>query len=458
MRITRSTTLRFAALVFLLQLVGAAILLTTVHQLTRSQIAAQAQGQAAALRDGFLLAYREKGVSALAQLVSAKAAPGRVTGAVMLLVDRNGGFVAGNLAEWPPPLPQGTGSATLELYRLGSEKSERMRLIGTSLPGGERLLTGHVVESERRFTVVLREAMLSALVLAVAFAAFAAWSAARLIDRKLGVTVATTRAVSRGALDTRVPIDGGNDAFDALGAAINAMLDRIAALMSELKLATDGLAHDLRSPLMRLRATLERALSASEDGDARVAVGRAIDEADRLHGMLDTALRISRAEAGLGREAFVEVDLAEMIADLVEMYGPVAEDRGFAITAAAPIAIPGRVHRELLGQALANLIDNAMKYGTSRIIVSASSVGDMVTISVADDGPGIPEAQRPQALRRFGRLDAARSESGAGLGLSLAVAVARLHGGMLDLRDNGPGLRVVLSLPVLVRSPDIKED
>lgn len=448
MRFPRSTFLRFAALVFLLQIAGSAILLTTVHQLTRDQIGDEAAARASELRDQLLLDYRRGGFGALHAAVAAHAAPGRAPGGAMLLVDPAGRPVAGNIAAWPPSMPSSSASATIDLFRIGHEESEQIYLLATPLAGGGRLLTGHVVESELRFTVILEEAMVSAFAVAVALAVFAAWSSARLIHGKLAATVATARAVAAGNLDRRVPVDGSDDAFDALGETINAMLDRIAALMAELKIATDGLAHDLRSPLTRLRSTLERALDASEGEEARTAVARAIDEGDRLLTMLDTALRISRAEAGIGRESFVDVDLSAMVEDMVEVYGPLAEDNGFEIVADAQPAIGGHVHRELLGQAIANLIDNAMKYGAGRIVVSArrAAGGRDIVIGVGDDGPGIPVGQRPEALRRFGRLDAARSKAGAGLGLALAAAVARLHDGRLELHDNGPGLRVELHL------------
>ena len=448
MRFLRSTTFRFALLVFLLQMAGAGALLVTVRALTQDQLSDEAQAQAEGLRDQALVAYRQGGFDGLLRNVQYKAEPGRLPGGVILLVDREGHYAAGNLAEWPPSLAPGSRQVTTELFRIGRDRSEQMRLIGTGLPGGGRMLTGHVIESELRFTVVLEEAMLSALAVAVALAAFAAWSSAQVIQRKLDATVGTARAVTEGQLDQRVPIDGGGDAFDALGATINAMLDRIAALMTELKIATDGLAHDLRSPLTRLRATLERALARSEGDEAQAAIGRAIDEGDRLLAMLDTALRITRAEAGLGRDSFVDTDISAMVEDMAEMYGPVAEDNGFTIAADAPVGLHGPVHRELLGQALANLIDNAMKYGAGHIRICAARDHGVLSVSVADDGPGIPEEKRPEALRRFGRLDAARSISGAGLGLSLAAAVARLHGGTLDLRDNAPGLRVVLTLGI----------
>ncbi|KQX19507.1 MULTISPECIES: sensor histidine kinase [unclassified Sphingomonas] len=446
MGFARSTFLRFAALVFLLQIVGAALLLATVHQLTADQIGDEAEAHAEQLRDQLLGSYRQGGFAALGAAVAARTQPGRAPGAAVLLVDRGGRPVAGNIAEWPPSLPSSSAAATIDLFRIGHDESEQIYLVATPLAGGGRLLTGHVVESELRFAVILEEAMVSAFAVAVALAAFAAWSSTRLIHGRLAATVGTARAVTAGNLDHRVPVDGGDDAFDALGATINAMLDRIAALMAELKIATDGLAHDLRSPLTRLRSTLERALDASEGEEAKGAVARAIDEGDRLLTMLDTALRISRAEAGIGRESFVDTDLSAMVEDMVEVYGPLAEDNGFAIVADAPAGIRGHVHRELLGQALANLIDNAMKYGAGRIVVAARRTRDGAVVSVGDDGPGIAENQRPEALRRFGRLDAARSKAGAGLGLALASAVARLHDGALELHDNGPGLRVELHL------------
>jgi len=282
--------------------------------------------------------------------------------------------------------------------------------------------------------------------MAVALAGLGAGLAARMIEARLGRTVATAEAVAAGDLARRVALDGSQDAFEALAVSVNAMLDRIAALMTELKVATDGLAHDLRSPLTRLRATLERALAASQDEGARVAVLRALDEGDRLLAMLDTALRITRAEAGLGREAFVEIDLATMIRDLVEMFEPLAEDRGMTVSATVPATLPIVAHREILGQALANLVDNALKYGDGQVEVTATRIAGGVAISVVDDGPGIPADRRPEAMKRFGRLDAARSESGAGLGLTLAAAVAHLHDGTLTLEDNRPGLIARLTL------------
>ncbi len=251
-----------------------------------------------------------------------------------------------------------------------------------------------------------------------------------------------------GDLSVRVPHDeDSNDAFSELAAAINLMLVRIEALVAELRVVTDSLAHDLRSPLTRLRATIDRAMRETDDEVALSALERVGAEAETLLAMLATALQISRAEAGIGRDRFVPTDLGRMIEDLAEVYGPLAEERGFTLSTEGEAH--GVVHRELVGQALANLVDNAMKYGRPGGIIrlSVHPTQGQVTLAVDDDGSGIPEAQRAEALRRFGRLDPARQPGGAGLGLALAAAVARLHGGTILLRDNAPGLSVRLELP-----------
>lgn len=432
---------------FVLQLGGAGAVLLTVAALTRAQITADAGAIAGRLRGELLQAYAQGGGSALRRSIETRGAPGRLPASVMLLVGRDGRYLAGNIADWPPSVVAPTTGTTVELFRIGHEEPEQMRIVATRLPGGERLMTGHVINSELRFAGAMEGAMASALVLALALAALAAWAAARMIEARLGATVRTSAAVAAGDLDRRVALTGGDDAFNELGASVNAMLDRIAGLMGELKIATDGLAHDLRSPLTRLRSMLERAQDATPDEGAKRAIGRALEEGDRLLAMLDTALRISRAEAGLGREVFVDTDIGALLIDMAEVYGPLAEDRGFTIAATGEPGLVAPVHRELLQQAIANLIDNALKYGAGRILLDAVGAADGgIVLCVADDGPGIPVERRGEALRRFGRLDAARSESGAGLGLTLAVAVARLHGGTLALADHAPGLIVRLTL------------
>jgi signal transduction histidine kinase len=255
--------------------------------------------------------------------------------------------------------------------------------------------------------------------------------------------------VGAGDLSRRVEVGEGDDAFARLGRGFNGMLDKIEALVTELRLVTDGLAHDLRSPITRLQTVIERASVDARDSDTRAALDSARNEAENLQAMLTAALQISRAEAGIGRDRFVPVDLATVLDDLVEIYGPLAEEGGFALTAEAPEGVILPIHRELLGQALGNLVENALRHaeGGSKIRLGVARERDDIVISVADDGPGIPPERRGDALRRFGRLDPARHTSGFGLGLSLVDAAARLHGGRVELADGQPGLIVRLVLP-----------
>ena len=446
--LTRSVVLRFAALVFLFQICSALLVLVIVHQLTEREMASASRSVASELREDLNAVYRDSGAADLAERVKAHLAEGRNPNAVILLTGPGGHACAGNLAAWPPNIAPGTPWKETVLFRSSRDDPERMVVSAERLPGGLQLLTGEVIESDLRFGGVMEEAILSALVLALPLALLAAWISARLIQARIASVVQTARAVETGDLERRVPIDGAGDVFEELGLAINAMLDRIDRLMGEMRLITDSLAHDLRSPLTRLKASLEKGLAA-DDG---MALGQAMEEADILLSMLTTSLIVSRAEAGIGREHFRPADIAEMLSDLQEMYGPLAEENEVEIAArtSEPLVLP--IHRELLGQAIANLIDNAMKYGGPHIMLRAEAIEAGARIIVADDGPGIAPEQRAQALRRFGRLDASRHSAGAGLGLSLVSAVARLHDGSLTLEDNQPGLRAVLTIKGVIAS------
>ncbi|WP_336958894.1 HAMP domain-containing sensor histidine kinase [Sphingobium aquiterrae] len=447
MRRARSVIWRFGALVFLFQLLGAGLVLATVHQITGRALEANSRTLTQELRGELAASYRTGGASAARALIAARLADDGDAQSVMLLADASGRPLAGNLGAWPPTVVPGDPWRVVNLYRMESAAPERMGLLATRLPDGSRLLTGHVVESDLRFGGMMEQAMLSALLLALPLAVVAAWLSARLIQSRVRSIVTTAAAIETGEMDRRIPADGSGDAFEDLGRSINAMLDRIMALVGEMRLVTDGLAHDLRSPLTRLKAVLDRSLSDVRDADARTALGRALEEVDILLSMLTTALLISRTEAGIGREGFVAVDIAAMLRDLQEMYGALADERDVEIIVDAPATLPAHAHRELIVQALANLIDNALKYGGGHITLSARAQEDgSVMLGVADNGPGIPVEQREEALRRFGRLDAARHMSGAGLGLSLVAAVARLHGGTLRLGDNAPGLVASLTI------------
>ena len=230
------------------------------------------------------------------------------------------------------------------------------------------------------------------------------------------------------------------------------MFGRIAGLVRELRMVTDSMAHDLRSPVSRMKARLEQALGRTPDAEAQAAIASAIEEADGLHRLLDTALEISRAEAGIGRNQFTRFAIRPMLEDMAEVYGPLAEDRGFAIAIDTPLELDIFAHRELFVRALSNLVDNALKYavgGTTIRIVAHRVDANAIDLAVEDDGPGLSEGQMLDAARRFVRLDPARGGTGAGLGLSLVETIAHLHGGKMLLENNPPhGLRVRLHLPI----------
>jgi hypothetical protein len=255
-----------------------------------------------------------------------------------------------------------------------------------------------------------------------------------------------------------LPVAGTGDELDRLAENLNVMLERIEALMHGLKEVSDNIAHDLKTPLTRLRNRSEEALrTAKSEAEYRAALEATIEESEGLIRTFNALLMIARAESGQARDDMNEFDAAEIAHDIGELYEPLAEQKGITlkVEADAPAKVKG--NRELVSQALANLVDNAIKYiaprdaalngATPDIVVRALNEGDRILLTVADHGPGIPKADRGRAVERFVRLEQSRSQPGSGLGLSLAAAVARLHGGELTLADNQPGLKSIIALP-----------
>ncbi|HKT76228.1 MAG TPA: HAMP domain-containing sensor histidine kinase [Sphingobium sp.] len=449
MRWRHSVIWRFAALIFLMQIVCVAVALGAVHRFTSEAVDHASREVAIGLRDDIASTYAAAGVEAAGATVRRRIATDPGGNSIILLIGPGGERIAGNLDSWPRVVGPLESWRLVHLLRNDQNHGDPqvMGIVSTRFPDGTRLLTGHVVENDLRFGGFLEAALIGAVLIAVPLAAGAAWLSVMIMQRRLRSVIDTATAVRTGDMGRRILLTGSGDMFDALGRAINAMLDRITGLVDEMRLVTDGLAHDLRSPLTRLRAVLENALGHSRDEAGIRAIERALEESDALQRMLDAALLISRAEAGIGRDHFVPVDVAALLHDFQDMYGALAEERNITISVDAPAGLIVHSHREVLGQVLSNLIDNALKYGGDRILLSASRQAGAIAVRVADNGPGIPEDQRLTALRRFARLDESRHIAGAGLGLSLAAAVMRLHGGALVLGDAGPGLSVVLTFP-----------
>jgi signal transduction histidine kinase len=317
---------------------------------------------------------------------------------------------------------------------------------------GGMLIIYENLADRRAFHRAILSSVGATLVASLAIVALAAlWLGRLLVRRAEGVAVAADR-IAAGDLSARAPIAGAKDVFDELAGSVNAMLARIEELMTGMRTVTDSLSHDLRSPLTRLRGSLNRALDEDLSGDARLAlIAEAQGQCEQVLATFSALLDIARAETGLSRDLMAPLDLAEMVRDLGELFEPVIEDAGQVLTVQAPdtpVTLVG--HELILRQALGNLLHNAARYaGDGAGVVLSLEPGETeIRLVVADSGPGVPSDQRGRVVERFVRLDETRSKAGSGLGLAIAVACAKLHGGRLDLEDNHPGLRVLLRLPV----------
>jgi signal transduction histidine kinase len=339
-----------------------------------------------------------------------------------------------------------------------------LRIVGSDVPvesgymlrplaGGDWLLSGRSFGERLSLQRTLERSLLLALGASVLLGLLCGAVTAHYVSRRVGAIATVADDVTRGEMGRRVLLSGADDAFDTLGRQINHMLDRIEALMEELRLLTDSLAHDLRSPVGRLRARIDAALSAPTEERRQQLLSGVLNEADSLMRILTTVLEIGRSEAMTSRKQFAWLGPDELVAELADMYEPLAEESGAALsTEVRGVLLPLFGHRQLLAQALSNLVDNALKYAASgrEIVLLAEQDDGEIRLGVSDRGPGIAPADEAEARRRFGRLDASRSSGGAGLGLALAQAVAHLHHGRLELQDNRPGLRAFLVIPAAV--------
>ena len=408
--------------------------------------------------------YRQGGIRRLVLVVDARS---RRPGSSLYLVTTPAGEgLAGNVGSLATGILETPGWSETAYRRLDdSDGAEHHALVRVfQLPGGFRLLVGRDLEErERLHQIILRAGRLSLAIVVVLGVAGGLFVTRRVLKRVDAMTE-TTRQIMDGDLAGRLPIAGTGDELDRLASNLNAMLERIEALMHGLKDVSDNIAHDLKTPLTRLRNRCEEALRLAEDeSQYRAALESTIEESDALIRTFNALLMIARAESGQARDNMTDLDAAEIARGVGELYEPLADDKGIALKVDAPAAVPVHGNRELISQALANLVDNAIKYGApdlgrmngagASIVVKAEGEGERILLTVADSGRGIPAIDRGRAVERFVRLEQSRSQPGSGLGLSLAAAVARLHGGELKLEDNHPGLKTVISLPRAAPAP-----
>jgi signal transduction histidine kinase len=456
-KLLRTTAFRLTLVYLIVFALFAAFLLGYFALNTRRLITEQITTTVDTEINGLSEQYNQGGIRRLVVIIENRSR--RPGSSLYLVTTPTGEGLAGNVGSIEPGVLDEPGWSETAYRRLEEEGPEHHALVRVSqLPGGFRLLVGRDLdERERMFEIIATAGRWSVAMVIVLGIAGGVFVSRRVLNRVDAMTD-TARTIMAGNLSGRLPVIGTGDEFDRLASNLNAMLTRIESLMRGLKEVSDNVAHDLKTPLTRLRNRCEEALRlAKSETDYRSALEATIEESEGLIRTFDALLMIARAESGEAREGMIEFDAAEIARDVSELYEPLADDKGLSLQVEASVPAHVKGNRELVSQALANLVDNAIKYAAtnspllngaaSEVVVSAGTEGDRILLTVRDKGPGIPNADRPRAIERFVRLEQSRSKPGSGLGLSLAAAVARLHGGELRLEDNGPGLKAVIALP-----------
>jgi signal transduction histidine kinase len=441
----RSSTLRLALLA--IAVFGAAVvaLFGYVYWSTASFVRSRADRAIAAEQAILLQAYERAGRSGLIAAIDEHIAQNRLAGGRYLLLEPAGAPVAGNLAAWPSAL---TGANGWDEFTPPPPHAEGApaRAMFTTLHDGSRLLVGQDIADLDAFAHQIESAILLGIAFVFVLAGVASVSVTRRTVGRIEAINATSRAIMRSGLGERIPLRGTHDEWDQLAANLNSMLDRIEGLMAEVKQVTDNVAHDLRTPLARMRGRLEKAYNAQGVTEhERTLIGDTLADLDGVLRMFSSLTRISQIEANGRTEAVRAVDLSEVAREVGELFDAAAEDKGGRLEVVGGEGVQVIGDRDLLFDAVANLVDNAIKHGRVGGHVTVTVGGG--EISVADDGPGIPVHERQHVFKRFYRLERSRRTAGNGLGLSLVAAVARLHGANIDMEDAAPGLKVRLRFP-----------
>ncbi|KUJ80872.1 histidine kinase [Ruegeria marisrubri] len=425
-----------------------AAVLALVYVTANRTIAGETRSVVTAELTGLADEYERRGMLGLLTAIERRLGNAAERDALYLLTDPDGLVLAGNMLRWPPEIEPGSGWVELDVIKTASNEAVPISAASIRLRTGERLLVGRDASARQQFDRVLFRSVFLALIAAFALSLLTGWLLTRLVFSRLKDIARTADDIVSGDLSRRIPLRGSGDEFDQVAGTLNEMLDRIEELVSNLRTTSNSIAHDLRSPLSRLRQRVE-ALSIPDrpEPEREADAIRALGEVDHLLRVLAQLTEISRAEAGLGREQFEQVDLGRLAADVVELYEPVAADQGveLSLTGTAP-PIPG--HRPLLSQALSNLLENALRYapeGTG-ITVELGEQDGHARLSVRDMGPGVPASDLGRLDQPFVTLDPARGSRNSGLGLALVAAIARMHGGSFTARNADPGLEVTLNL------------
>ena len=468
--IMKTTAARLSALYLILFAICATVLVIYMTSLSARMLTAQIQETINDEVQGLISSYERGGLTLLVRTMERRA---RQPGAnLYLIADPNGQILAGNVENLEPGVIEieGWTGRPFAYRRFGEEgraaasaqegaqggaapPSHTAMALVFRLPNQMIVLVGRDLGEPEQFRRVVRRSMVVAFGM-MGLGAFLIWYlVGRRALKRIDSLSDAGRRIMGGDLAGRLPVTGAGDEFDRLSENLNSMLARIAALNEGLKQVSDNIAHDLKTPLTRLRNRAEAALSGKRTAkEYRETLEATIAESDQLIRTFNAILMISRLEAGNSAEPTTQVDLAEAVRDVVDLYEPLAEENGVRITADTTQPAPIAGNRELIGQALSNIVDNAIKYsaggeGEPQVGVSLEKSADEIVLTVRDNGPGIAEADRERVTERFVRLEQSRNMPGSGLGLSLAKAVMTFHGGRLELADAAPGLLVRMVFP-----------
>jgi signal transduction histidine kinase len=459
-KLFRTTAFKLTLVYLIVFALFAAFLLGYFALNTRRLITEQITETVDAEITGLSEQYSQGGIRRLVLVIQSRAL--RPGSSLYLVTTYSGDALAGNIGSLAPGVLERSGWQETVYRRLDEpEGIEHRALVRVfQLSGGFRMLVGRDLEERERLRGIVVAAGRWSIAIVVILGIAGGFFVTRRVLKRIDAMTETTQTIMAGNLAGRLAIAGTGDELDRLASNLNAMLERIEALMRGLKEVSDNIAHDLKTPLTRLKNRCEAALRmGGSEEDYRAALETTIEESDGLIRTFNALLMIARAESGQAGENMVEeFDAAEIARGVGELYEPFADESGLALTVKAPTRAVVRGNRELVSQALANLVDNAIKYARPAACVEKATGGEItltaevqnghVLLTVADRGPGIAEADRGHVIQRFVRLEQSRSEPGSGLGLSLASAVARLHGGGLRLEDNNPGLRATIALPL----------
>jgi len=455
LKLLQTSTFRLAAFYLTVFAISVGAILAYIYWNTAILLERQIEDTVEAEVQGLAEQYRIRGPRGLLEIIKSRSSD--ADGAVYILTNSVGRKLAGNLQALPAEAIGERGTIDFKFpYETGRGLVDHTaRAFFIRLDGGFHLVVGRDVEERRQFNRIIRTSLFWALGLTLVLGVGGGLLMSRNFLRRVDEINGASRAIMAGDLGERMPVSGTGDEIDRLSESLNDMLDQINRLMTGMKEVSSNVAHDLRTPLTRLRARAEDALRSSSAEEHKAALEANIAEADGLLTTFNALLSIARAEAGQMRDGFQDTDLVALLGDLAELYAPIAEDAGGSLVLKVPDAAVVRADRQLVAQAMTNLLDNAIKYGRDE----KSGVPEIVlqvtklkpggwTVDVSDTGPGIEAVDRERVKGRFVRLDTSRSKPGSGLGLALVDSVMKLHGGEFEIVGADPGLVAKLHFPV----------